>query len=322
MKRISRGDVRGLVFVILLGLIAYLAAPYIPGLNAILLGLLAGILLSNFLKLPASFYPGIGWGASSLLEISIVLLGFGINYATLAQAGTGPLIIVVVTVLLIAIGGSVLSKWVKCPGKTGLLVSFGTAICGSAAIAAASPGLKADKADTGIALAVVNLLGAVGMLIMPAILAPLDWHADQAGLLLGGTLHAVGNVAGAGFALGDEVGAFSLTIKMARVALLSPVLLLFLWWNGRQAKDRVWQFPLYLVLFIAATIVASMGWVPASLEAPISIAGKLTLTIAMTAIGLRISLRALYSSGKAALLFGVLIFSLQILLVLGLISFL
>lgn len=311
----SRLDLSGLLFTSALGITAYFAAPFIQGINAILLGLVGGVVLGNVITLPSIWKSGIDWATSSLLEISIVFLGFTINYVTLAAVGTTPLLVIIATVLLIVIASTVLNKWVNCPGKTGLLIGFGTAICGSAAVVTASVVLKAEKRDTGMALAVVNLLGAVGMLAMPLLLGPIGLSGEAKGLLVGGSLHAVGNVAGAGYALGDVTGDFALTIKMARVALLSPALLLFLWWTGRGAEKGVWRFPMYLILFFAATIISSLSWIPGDVRPILNTAGKVMLTIAMTAIGLRISIRSLYKGGKVAFRFGALIFLIQILLV-------
>jgi uncharacterized integral membrane protein (TIGR00698 family) len=211
---------------------------------------------------------------------------------------------------------------VKCPGSTGWLVGFGTTICGSSAIAALAPTVTKNKDDVGISMAVVNLFGSIGMIVMPFILLKLNFTTQQMGLLIGGTLHSVGNVVGAGYTISNEVGEAAITIKLARVALLSPALIFFNYLvNRHQAAHWKEHFslPWYLWSFIGITILTSILNFPVSFINIMDTAGKVVLTIAMAAIGLKVSFRTIYQSGQKGLLFGLLAFVSQILIIISLI---
>ncbi len=322
--QIKRENLPGLMLTVPAGVVLYFIGPLVPALGSVLLGLLVGMIVGNFFKIPDSFSAGISYSSSKMLELSVVMLAFGMQFSQMGVLGPGVLAGIVAVLLAVLVLTYFLSKWLRCPGSTGLLTGFGTAICGSSAIAAAAPGLAKNKEDVGIALAVVNLLGAAGMLLLPAVLPLLSLSPDQMGFLVGGSLHSVANVAGAGYAMGDEIGQTALAVKMIRVALLSPMVILFSITvsgsNGKSWKDKL-SLPPYLWAFIAVTILVTFVDLPKGMIKSADVAGKIALTVAMTAIGLKLSIRTLYQSGKAAMGFGVIMFAAQLLLMAVIMAF-
>lgn len=310
-----RTQLPGLLLAAALGLLGHFASAYTPGwLNGILLALLLGMVVGNLVKLPAPLQPGIGFTSSKLLELSVIFLAFGIDYGHIAALGAGSFSIVLVMVVGMVLITFFLARQVRCPGSTGWLVGFGTAICGSSAIAALAPRVAKDKEDVGIAMAVVNLFGSLGMIALPLVLVRFGLSETQLGILIGGTLHSVGNVVGAGYALSDGVGEVATTIKLARVAMLSPALILFNYLVNRH-EAQGWrahlQLPWYLWGFIGITLLTSVVPMPGALLEAMELAGKLALTIALAAIGLKVSFAQLFRSGRQGLVFGLLIFGVQ-----------
>ncbi len=312
----------GILLSVGIGILIYLAAPLIGGLNSVMLGLVVGIAAGNFIKIPQVFSSGIDYSSSKLLEISILFLAFSISFNHIADLGWQNFLIVALTVLFVLLITVFLANKFNCPDSTGWLVGFGTAICGSSAIAAVAPGIAKGKEAPGIALAVVNLIGSIGMLLLPAILLFFDMDESSIGVILGATLHSVGNVAGAGYGLDTSIGDTAITIKLARVALLSPAVILFTFLVNTDSK-KSWkeylQLPYYLWAFIGITILTSLIDLPKDFLSIVGTLGKVVLTIAMVSIGLKVSFRKLYDSGKRALGFGFVIFGLQLLIALILI---
>lgn len=314
-----RKNLRGVLLATAIGLLAHYAAAYTPSaLNGILLALLLGMLVGNVLRVPGPFHAGIGFTSGKLLELSVIFLAFGINYAHIAALGAASFSIVVLMVLSMVGITYFLARQVNCPGSTGWLVGFGTAICGSSAIAALAPRVAKNTEDVGIAMAVVNLFGSLGMVVLPLVLVRFGLDDQQIGLLIGGTLHSVGNVVGAGYSISDGAGEAATTIKLARVAMLSPALILFNYLVNR-AELKSWkqhlQLPWYLWGFIAITVLTSLVPMPDALLESMETAGKLALTIALAAIGLKVSFRELYMSGRKGLGFGLIVFAVQMALV-------
>ena len=160
---------KGILFSIFVGLLSVLLEKFMPpAFNGILIALLLGMFLGNLLKLPVALESGINYTSSKMLELSILFLAVGINYTDIAALGVQPFVGVALVVFAVLFLSFFLSKRFNCPGNTGILVGFGTAICGSSAIAALAPSLqKQNKEDVAIAMAVVNLLGTLGMLFLP-----------------------------------------------------------------------------------------------------------------------------------------------------------
>jgi uncharacterized integral membrane protein (TIGR00698 family) len=280
-----------------------------------------GILLGNTVKLPENLASGIQYTSSKMLELSILFLAVGINYADVAALGVQPFLGVAAVVFAVLFLSFFLSKRFNCPGNTGILVGFGTAICGSSAIAALAPSLqKQNKEDVAIAMAVINLLGTLGMLVLPWALLQIDWPSQDVassamGYLVGGSLHSVGNVAGAGFAIGKSAGDVAITVKLARVALLTPGLIFMTYLTQRHSQGswkRYFQLPWYLIGFILVTMLVSVIDIPKPALKEVEYIGKVILTIAMAAIGLKVSVKKLLQAGSRGLRFGVVMFLLQI----------
>lgn len=311
---------RGVLLSFLIGALAYAAGLFTPSyLNSILLALIFGMILGNSINLPETFDSGINYAGSKMLEFSLLFLAFSINYSNIADSGAMSFGIITLVVFLMMILTFYLARKLNCPGSTGWLIGFGTAICGSSAIAALAPGVAKDKNDVAIAMAVVNLLGSIAMLVIPFLFSGLHLNTHQSGLLIGGTLHSVGNVAGAGFSLSDAIGQSAITFKLTRVALLTPALLFFNYLVNRKGdKKSSFRLPWYLLAFIAITILSSVVSFPESFIRYMEETGKFFLTIAMAAIGLKVSFLKLFQSGKKGISFGVIIFVIQVLLVAGL----
>lgn len=301
------------VLVISVGI--YFLSDFIEALNSVMLGLLIGILFGNIVSIPKSLDEGLKYSGSKLLEVSIVLLAFGISASSLAAMGVPFLIKILIGVILVLASAILLNKLLKCDGTTGLLTGFGTAICGSSAVAAVAPLISEDKEDAGIAIAVVNLIGALGTFFLPALLSYISIGDTEKGFIIGGSLHAVGNVAGAGYAMNDYIGETAIAVKMVRIALLSPMVIFYSYFvnkgNGKGNKTSL-NLPLYLWLFIGITVLTFFTDLPKDFVHYMKIAGKIFLTAAMLAIGLRLSLKRLYQSGREAFLYGIILFAAQL----------
>jgi len=318
LKTFIQKNYRGLLMSTGITVFAYVLANAI-GFNAVLMALVLGVVFGNAIKLPDSFSPGIKFSSSLILEISIALMAFGINYGSLAKLGWQSAVVVAVSMTLVLIFTKYLAKKLKCPGTTGWLIGFGTAICGSAAIAALAPKIVKNKTDIGLALAVVNLYGLIGMIAIPFITSA--WLSDvQNSVLIGASLHAVGNVAGAGFSLSDSIGEMAVTIKLGRVALLTPALLLFgaSLPKNEDSKASTAPLPWYLIAFLVISLVFSFVPLPETLLSIIKQVSNFLLAIAMAAIGLKVGLKSLMSAGKKGLIFGGIIFAFELIVIAGL----
>lgn len=310
-----RTKLPGIVLAVGLGLAAIFLSGLTPSfLNSYLLALLVGMILAPFVNKLPQLNAGISLSSAKMLEWSVVLLAFSIDYKAIGAIGAKDFAVIIMVVLVVLLATYYLSKMLSCPGKTGWLVGFGTAICGSSAIAALAPKIKSNKEDVAISLASVNLLGSLAMVLLPFVFEFYPLLEKEMAFLIGASLHSVGNVAGAGFSVSEEVGQLALVYKMARVALLSPALLFMVWLDSRKSNEQKFRFqlPWYLIVFIAVSIIVSFFPLPALLLKWSETIGKFILTIAMAAIGLKVDVFRLLKAGQRGLVFALVIFILQI----------
>lgn len=317
MTETIKREYKGFLLSLAIAAVAVVFSSYTPKwLNSILLALLAGIVVGNVFKLPADFQSGISFTAGKMLELSVVFLAFSINFSHIAKIGLGTFAIITFVLIAVLLFTVFYTKKTNYADSSGWLIGFGTAICGSSAIAALAPAVSKNKEDVGIAMAVVNLFGTVGMLLLPVLLVQWGFDANEAGIVLGGTLHSVGNVAGSAYAMSNETGEIAITTKLARVALLSPALLFFNYLIAKNDQSGTqkfsWSLPWYLWGFIAITVIGSFVSFPKEWIDAMENIGKYILTLAMAAIGIKISFPVLFSAGKRGVLFGLLVFLLQI----------
>lgn len=310
-------NIYGIAFTALLTVGVLLIAPHIPYINGIILGFIVGIIIGNAFKIPPTIKPGIQFSSAKFLELSILFLAFGVNYTNIVSLGWERFLIIVIVVVIILMTTLFLAKKLNCPSSVAWLIGFGTAICGSSAIAALAPSIKKNPEDVGVAMAVVNLFGSIGMIAIPLIVIPLALEKIDISMLIGGSLHSVGNVAGAGYGMEKEIGNMAVTVKLARVALLSPALIFFnLMINSNKSKHWTHhlKLPWYLWSFILITILVSVIEIPTEIINSLEAVGKIILTVAMLAIGLSVSFKDLIKSGKKGLLFGALIFAVHLII--------
>jgi uncharacterized integral membrane protein (TIGR00698 family) len=282
-----------LLFCASLAAAGWLGARLVPGLSAAAAAILLGFILGNLLPGRARFRPGAKLASGRLLEISIALLGLTIPLAGLPGPAAlfGLLCAMVITHAFAAGFGRVSGLGTRA----GLLGGVGTAVCGSAAIAAASPLLRVQGATVAAALASINLLSAGAMFLLPAVGTALGLDDTTVGWWTGGSLQAMGQAVGAGFAFSDAAGETATAVKLFRVATLLVVLPALALAGGEKGRFRLpWFIPGFAVCALLAAVVPVPAW-PAVLV-------KALLWTALAGIGAGIDPGSLRHQGPRMLL--------------------
>lgn len=284
-------------------------------LGSVVTALGVGLILGNIHIKRPNFDPGIKFTEKSILETSIVLLGFSLNFKYLESVSLSLWLIIGFTVIIVILLSLWVSKRVGLSSKMGILLGAGSAICGTAAIAAISPLLKSDENETALSIGVINLLGTLGLFFLPAMMLVWGYGPNESGFLLGGVLQSVGHVTGAAFSLGDETGKLALVYKMGRILWLIPLILtIYLIQRRKVATGPVIKFPTFIMFFLIAVSLAQWKAIPEFWKDSIVSIGDFLLIMAMAAIGYKIKLRALFNLAKPALVAGVVIFTFQIIM--------
>ncbi|PLX72381.1 MAG: putative sulfate exporter family transporter [Azoarcus sp.] len=270
-----------------------------------LYALLIGIAF-HFLSDNDKCIPGIEFSAKKLVRIGVALLGARIvasDVSDLGLAGVGALI----GAVALTIGfGLLMARLLGLPSMLGLLSGGGTGICGISATMAISstlPNTRENERYTLLTAIGIAIFSTVAMVLYPLIVKSAGLSTAEAGLFLGGSIHDVAQVVGAGLIISPEVGDAATLSKMFRVAMLMPVVvILALTFHAERKKSetpgaKTPILPLFLVVFAALAAANSMGWLPHEVVEISSDVSRWCLVISIAALGVKTSLEKLAALG-------------------------
>jgi uncharacterized integral membrane protein (TIGR00698 family) len=312
----------GIVFSVLIALAALWWADYIP-LGAVALAIVLGILLGNLTPINRYGHTGITFSEKHLLSIAIALMGVNLDFGVLQRLGWQSIVLVVMA-MGVTIGSAILlGRVFGLDRRFAMLLGIGNGVCGSSAIVATEQVIGARKEDVALSIAIVNFLGTIGIFLLPFVSVTLLHFGDiNSGILSGNTLQAVGQVIAAGFSISDTAGQTATLVKMTRILMLFPLLMVLIYTaaHSRQRNSSVDlehidrpAFPIFIVGFVLTALIASLHVLPEDTIHLLSRTSHYLLITAMAAIGLKITFKTILQHGRLALGIGSMIFAVQIL---------
>ncbi|MFO1270387.1 MAG: putative sulfate exporter family transporter [Rubrivivax sp.] len=279
---------------------AFLGQHY--GAPVLLFALLLGLAM-NFLATQGPCGPGIEFCARRGLRLGVALLGLRITLAQVAALGWGPALLVLVCVAT-TIGLSMLAaRALGFQGLFGLLTGGATAICGASAalaLAAALPAHPQKERATLFTVIGVSALSTFAMVAYPMLAQALGLSPVQAGIFFGATIHDVAQVVGAGYSLGTEAGDAATLVKLMRVAMLLPVIVMATAITRARSAGggpRPPLLPGFALGFAALVLVNSTGLVPVALQGLGNESSRWCLVAAIAGIGMKTQLKELATVG-------------------------
>lgn len=293
-----------------LAIIVALAATYLAeahGAPVMLLALLMGMVMHSVADTDLSA-PGTKLAASLLLRIGVALLGLRITAGQIAELGWQTGAYVIAGVILTIGVGIALARLGKMSPGFGIILGGASAICGASAALAISSVMrdyKGKEAETVFVVAVVTTLSTLAMVFYPVLPALFGLDDHEAGILFGATIHDVAQVVGAGYAVSEEAGDTATIVKLFRVVLLVPVVLIVGLFAGSGGEGRRLPLPPFVIVFAALVVVNSLVSLPASITVPLDTLSRWCLVAAVAALGMRTSLAGLVRMGARPLLAGV-----------------
>ncbi|GAA4408987.1 YeiH family protein [Quisquiliibacterium transsilvanicum] len=260
----------------------------------------------NFAAESRRLKPGLEFASRTVLRFGVALLGTRIGLEQIVALGAAPAAIVVAAVAGTIAFGWLLARLMRRPASEGLLTGGAVAICGASAALAISAVLPAGKDQqrfTLLTVVGVTTLSTIAMVFYPTIAGELGLDARQAAIFLGGSIHDVAQVVGAGFMISPEVGDGATLVKLLRVAMLVPVVVLFahLFRNGHGGSGAQGKrppiLPGFLVAFVLLVALNSAGVVPAGVARGLGEVSRWCLVVAIAALGVKTSLMQLAELG-------------------------
>ena len=245
--------------------------------------------------------PGIEFSGKVLLEVAVVLLGASLSGQAVSAAGPVLLAGIALVVALSLIATYAMGRLAGLPRKMALLVASGNSICGNSAIAAVAPVIGARPSDVASAIAFTAVLGVAVVLVLPFAAAPLGLGSSGYGIVAGLTVYAVPQVLAATAPLGSLAVQVGTMVKLVRVLLLGPLVLVLSVAAGRASGGRLPPLrrlvPWFVIGFAAMAIARSLGLIPEVLLEPLSAASAALMIVALAALGLGVDVRSLAAAG-------------------------
>lgn len=288
------------------------------GFSALTLAILFGMVVGNTLypKIWQSCDGGVIFAKQHLLRLGIILYGFRLTFAQIADVGVSGIAIDVLTLTSTFFIACILGQKIFGLDKhTSWLIGAGSSICGAAAILATEPVVKAEASKVTVAVATVVIFGTLAIFLYPAMYPLLaHWFTPEAyGIYMGSTMHEVAQVVAAGHAVSPDAENAAVIAKMLRVMMLAPFLLFLaarvkqLAPAGSGEKSKI-TIPWFAIMFILVAVFNSFHLLPKSAVDVLVTLDTVLLAMAMAALGLTTHVSALKKAGAKPLLMALVLF--------------
>jgi len=295
---------------VLTSLTVAFAAKFISehyGAPVMLMALLIGMAFNFLVEDGGTCVAGIEFSSKVLLRFGVALLGLGITVQQIASTGSEVLLITLFGVVLTITMGLVLSRFLGRGSRFGLLIGGAVAICGaSAALAISSvlPKSETLERDTIFTVIGVTALSTLAMILYPLIADALHLSEVATGVFFGATIHDVAQVVGAGYSVSELAGETATFVKLLRVALLVPIVVVMsLVFSGSREPGarRPLPIPFFVLGFAALVIAGSYDFIPVPVKDGLLSFSRWCLVVAIAALGMKTSLRKLGDVGGSAI---------------------
>lgn len=288
-------------------------------LSPMIVGIVLGMLYANSLRnnLPDTWVPGIQFCSKRVLRIGIILYGFRLTFQDVTAVGVPAICVDAIVVTVTILGGMLIGRMLKMDRELTLLTSVGSGICGAAAVLGAESAIRTQPYKTAVAVSTVVIFGTIAMFVYPLLYrnGVFDLSPEEMGIFTGATVHEVAHVVGAGNAMGKAVSDPAIIVKMIRVMMLVPVLLVISYamaraavaGGGTKSGGKV-SMPWFAILFLVVIGFNSFNLLPADVVGFINNFDTFLLTMAMTALGAETSIDKFRKAGFKPFLLALILF--------------
>lgn len=305
--------------------------PY-PVLRASVIALFIGMALHRVCKSRPLLAPGLAFSSKKVLRLAIILLGASLSIGTILHVGKISLAVMVFTLLTCFGGGYLVGRLLKLNWKLSNLISAGTGICGSSAIAAIAPVIDAEDKDIAYAMSATFLFDIAMIVLFPLMGKWLNLTDMAYGLWAGTAVNDTASVVAAGYAFSERAGDFATMVKLTRTLAIIPTVLIFSIVHvrlqrqsananaGAAGKSTVKMrslIPWFIVGFVALALVNSTGIVPPVLASAAKHSSKFLMVAALAAIGLKTDVAEMHRAGANPMIHGFVISTLVVIVALA-----
>lgn len=316
---------KGLLLCMAIAVPSWFLGKQFPIIGGAVIAIIAGMIITLFLKDKSAFEPGIKFTSKKILQWAVVLLGFGMNLTVILETGKQSLPIIVSTIATSLVISYILHKAMNIPSKISTLVGVGSSICGGSAIAATAPVIDADDEEVAQAISVIFFFNVLAALIFPTFGKLIGFATDTGeafGIFAGTAVNDTSSVTAAAstwdsmWGLGSATLDTAVTVKLTRTLAIIPITLALALIRTRREKKGAEAgkkvslkqiFPFFILYFVAASVITtaavSLG-ADAAVFSPVKELSKFFIVLAMAAIGLNTDIIKLVKTGGKPIIMG------------------
>ncbi|MDD3225084.1 MAG: YeiH family protein [Clostridium sp.] len=313
-----KNNIKGILFTFILALIATFIGNKFPIIGAPVFAILIGILINNTVGKPTSVSDGVSFTSKIILKWAIVVLGAGLSLNEVFKTGMHSFSVMIFTLLASFITAFFFGKLLDVPSNLKSLIGVGTAICGGSAIASIAPIIEADDMEVAYSISTIFLFNIIAVLIFPAIGHLFHFSNNAFGLWAGTAINDTSSVVAAGYAYSNAAGAYATIVKLTRTTMIIPISLVFTALqiakkkresngNGHINYSFVKIFPWFILFFIFASFLNTMGVFKGNSIAYLNTLGKFMIAMAMSAVGLNSNFKKMIKTGVKPIFLGLIV---------------
>lgn len=317
---------KGLLLCLIIAVPSWLLGKQFPIIGGPVIAIIAGMIITLFIKDKTRLQPGITFSAKKILQWAVILLGFGLNLNVILETGKQSLPIIIATITTSLVISFVLHKVMNIPSKISTLVGVGSSICGGSAIAATAPVIDADDEEVAQAISVIFFFNVIAAILFPtfgALLGFSNTTGNAFGIFAGTAINDTSSVTAAAstwdsmYNLGTATLDKAVTVKLTRTLAIIPITLVLAFIRTRKEKAAGSEegkkvnfkqiFPFFIIYFIVASIITTIAvscGVPGTFFNPIKELSKFFIILAMAAIGINTNIVKLIKTGGKPIFMG------------------
>lgn len=292
-----------------------------PAISPLALCVAFGFAIANFASWPSFAAAGTSLASKKLMRIGVALLGAQVSVVSLKAIGLKGVLTVLLVVTLTIFGILALSKLFKMSGELGLLIGVGFGVCGATAVAAIRPQTRATEEETSYAIALISLCGTLSIFTLPIIGQLIGLNDQTFGAWAGAAVHDVGQVIATASVWSDEAVQSAVVIKLARVCMLAPIVLILSLRHRRYltslatqnqkdgvsvsaSTNKVPLIPFFVIGFIAVAIIQNTFDIPEGIHSAIVLLSKVLLGAGLVALGSSVRWKSIRAIGPRPMVMG------------------
>ncbi|MDE7178377.1 MAG: YeiH family protein [Lachnospiraceae bacterium] len=316
---------KGVVLCLCIAIPSWFLGKQFPIIGGAVIAILAGMILTIFIKNKTPFEAGIKFTSKKILQWAVILLGFGLNLRVILETGKQSLPIILSTITVSLVIAFALHKVMHIPGKISTLVGVGSSICGGSAIAATAPVIDADDEEVAQAISVIFFFNVLAALLFPTLGKLIGFstvNGEAFGIFAGTAVNDTSSVTAAAstwdnmWGLGSATLDTAVTVKLTRTLAIIPITLALAFLRTRSEKASETEgkkvslkqiFPMFILYFIAASVITTIAvscGADAGIFSPVKELSKFFIVLAMSAIGLNTDIIKLIKTGGKPIIMG------------------